>query len=51
MDIDFKKAELGDLNYYLLKNMRDVFLEEESEIKEIILFLFLSILFLFVLML
>ncbi len=39
MDIDFKKAELGDLNYYLLKNMRDVFLEEESEIRDNTLFI------------
>lgn len=30
---DFDKTELGDLNYYLIKNMKEVF-EEESEIMD-----------------
>ena len=36
---DFYKLETGDLNYYLIKNMKEIFLDKKSEIRDNILFI------------
>lgn len=36
---DFNKMDFGDLNYYLLKNMKDIYFEEETVIMDNTLFI------------
>ena len=36
---DFEKLKLGDLNYYLIQNMKESLSDEESEIRDNILFI------------
>ena len=36
---DFYKIETGDLNYYLIKNMKEIFLDKKSEIRDNVLFI------------